>query len=473
MVLQSTQAITTWMHAMLSAVTTWPPPIPQSPEHQCQRAREVAHVPRIHLPPDPPCLAQKLLQNQSTSAISSPNLQQRVSLCLFKQLPAAGEKVTCSILLRQQPPSPTCSLIALPRLWGNLEASSSPRAESTLQHSHQLSYLVLAWKNWGDKKSKCGKVNCAPFIDRAGEGKWSPGCLLASHCTRSTSPLSRMLSWHKSLGWDAAISSSHFHLRVLRAQKEHKGAGCATAGFSHAQRFQSFSMQSCHCRETTVGGGQQVPGLSPTCRPRREWQEEGAGGRCACVGTTAGTAGLSWHHPPAYRKSGRKAENSNRSCDSEAARRGEGAEVLCIQQKYNKGKEKRERARVSRGPWLPLGSPGAAERDELPDMKARWGGWCRTVNRDSHPQNLNDPEHFVGIPHAACHCSHPACWADLLSQRCCKPKPTLPPSASRHWTPLPKPPACSAPRQAPAQGSERTPLMLGCRREVGGENPLW
>lgn len=63
MVLQSTQAITTWVHAMLSAVTTRPPPFPPSPAHQRQRAQEVARVPRIRLPPEPPCLAQKLLQN--------------------------------------------------------------------------------------------------------------------------------------------------------------------------------------------------------------------------------------------------------------------------------------------------------------------------------------------------------------------------------------------------------------------------
>lgn len=130
----------------LSTATTHPPPSTPSPEHQ--RAREAACVPGIRLPPDPPCLAQKLLQNSSTSAISSPNLQQRVSFCLFKQLPAAGEKVTRSILLPRRPPSPTHSLVALPPSWGNLEVSSSPTAESTLWHSHQLSCLALARWDW-------------------------------------------------------------------------------------------------------------------------------------------------------------------------------------------------------------------------------------------------------------------------------------------------------------------------------------
>lgn len=139
------------------------------------------------------------------------------------------------------------------------------------------------------------------------------------------------------------------------------------------------------------------PWAVPMCRPGRERQEEGAGGRRACAGTAAGRAGLSWHHPPAYRKSGRNAANSNHSCDSEAA--GWGAEILHIQQKCNKGKEKRERARLSRGPRLPPGSPGAAQGDELPNMNGGWAGWCRTDNRDL--KNLDAPRHRVSSPHAA------------------------------------------------------------------------
>ena len=61
MVLQSTEAITAWVHAMLCGkypATSLPP----SPEQQHQQAQDIARVPTIHLPPDPPCLAQKLLQ---------------------------------------------------------------------------------------------------------------------------------------------------------------------------------------------------------------------------------------------------------------------------------------------------------------------------------------------------------------------------------------------------------------------------
>lgn len=60
MVLQSTQAITTRVHAMQSTATTR---LPRSPEHQLRQAREVVCVPGICLPPNPLCLAQKLLQN--------------------------------------------------------------------------------------------------------------------------------------------------------------------------------------------------------------------------------------------------------------------------------------------------------------------------------------------------------------------------------------------------------------------------
>lgn len=45
---------------MLSTVTTHLSSFELNPEHQ--RAQEVACIPKIHLPPDPPCLAQKLLQ---------------------------------------------------------------------------------------------------------------------------------------------------------------------------------------------------------------------------------------------------------------------------------------------------------------------------------------------------------------------------------------------------------------------------
>lgn len=350
---------------------------------------------------------------------------------MFQQLPAAGEKVTHSILLPRQPPSPTHSLVALPHSWGNLEASSSPTAESTLRHSCQLSCLALPRRDWGDKKSKCGKVNCAPFIDRAGEGKYFPGCLLAGHRTRSTSPLSRMLSWHKAPGGmlplAAVISISVFSEFEQGTEKERAvpqqasatlalgGVGPSPCGAAIAGRGQWEEGGRSPCAAPGGRGGRKEPGAEAAAWVRQRAEQ--------------GFPGIAHPLP------GKEEERQQTGTAPVIQRQGGGQESFAFSKNATKGKRKE-----SEPEWLPLGSPGAAERDELPHGRGGWGGWCRTVHRDSHLQNLGGPGRCVSIsPLPPWHCRHHACWADLPSQQRCKLKPTLPPSPSRRWTPLRKP----------------------------------
>lgn len=143
-------------------------------------------APSIPLPPDPPRLAQTPQQNWSTSAISSPSLQQRGSRCFCEQLLEPTASCCHGHLRHPRTASRLCHVSGAARRCPCHPQQKAPPS------------TALCWHRGAGETRKINLIKeTALHLQRELGKEMLSGSLLATHHTWSTFPLSRVWSWHK------------------------------------------------------------------------------------------------------------------------------------------------------------------------------------------------------------------------------------------------------------------------------------